>query len=183
MGYAINYSSDNEFCITMFHQISLNCRAMSIRQCGHLSIFHTPSSHTCFWTFNPWKVKTNVSSLIIPLNSPTSAFELMKPLDVVLTLNQEKFTRSCLCESPSDLKAMSPFHFMDPKTSWPSKWGILVVKEDPLVYLTMALPICNRSPNWLTRHNLNSSLVWKILAHFPHEDMHSQNSLGGGITM
>ncbi len=25
--------------------------------------------------------------------------------------------------------------------------------------------------------------LWRILAHLPHEDMHSQNSLGGGTTM
>jgi hypothetical protein len=33
----------------------------------------------------------------------------------------------------SDPRTMSTFYFVDPKTSWPSKWGILVVKEDPLV--------------------------------------------------
>jgi hypothetical protein len=27
------------------------------------------------------------------------------------------------------------------------------------------------------------TMLWRILAHLPHEDMHSQNSLGGGTTM
>jgi hypothetical protein len=30
---------------------------------------------------------------------------------------------------------------------------------------------------------MNWTPVWGILAHLPHEDMHSQNSLGGGTTM
>jgi hypothetical protein len=126
---------------------------------GHLSILHTRS-----WTFNPWKVKTNASSLTIPLDFPTSTFEPTKPLDIVLTFGQKKFTQPCLCESPSYLRAMSTLHFMDPKTSWASKWGILIVKEDLLMYLTTTLAICDRSPNWLTCYNLNSSLVGP----FPH---------------
>jgi hypothetical protein len=114
---------------------------------GHLSILQTPSLHTCSWTFNPWKVKTNGSSLIILKDLPTSTFELVKPLEVVLVFGQEKFTRSCLCELPSNLKPMLALRFMDPKTSWPSKWSILLVKEDLLVYLMMALATCDRSPN------------------------------------
>ncbi len=133
---------------------------------GHLSIFQTPSPHTHSSTFNPWKVKTNGSSLTIPLNSPTSTFELAKPLDVALTLDQEKFTWSCLCELHFDLGAMSALCFVDPKTSWPSKWGILLMKEDPLVYLATTLAICDESPNWFVCHNLNSSLPRPSL-HFP----------------
>jgi hypothetical protein len=125
---------------------------------GHLSIHQTPSPHTHSWTFTPWKVKTNGSSLTIPLDSPTWTFELAKPLDVVLTLNQKKFIRSCLCELLSDLRAMLALCFIDPKTSWPSKWNILLVKEDLLVCLMMALAICDGSPNWLVRHSFNSSL-------------------------
>jgi hypothetical protein len=111
---------------------------MSIQWWWHLSILHTPSLHTHTWTFNFWKVKTNVSSLTIPLDSLTSTFEPTKPLD--LTLNQEKFTQSCLCKSPFDLKVMSTFHFVNLKTYWPSKWCILVVKADPLVYLRWHWP-------------------------------------------
>jgi hypothetical protein len=92
------------------------------------------------------------------LDSPTSTFELMKPLDIALTFGWEKFTRSCLCESPFDPRAMLAFCFVDQKTSWPSKWGILVVKEDMLVYLAMALAICNESPDWLAHRSFNSSL-------------------------
>jgi hypothetical protein len=125
---------------------------------GHLSIFHTPSPHTHSWTFNPWKVTTNASSLKFLLDLPTSTFELAKPLNVALTLNQEKFTWSCLCESPFDLGTMSTFRFVDPKTSWPSKWSIIIVKKDLLVYLVMALTICNGLLDWLIHHNLNSSL-------------------------
>jgi hypothetical protein len=62
-------------------------------------------------------------------------------------VNFRKFTWSCLCESPSNPGPMLAFHFMDLKTSWPSKWGILLVKEDLLVYFVMALAICDRSPN------------------------------------
>jgi hypothetical protein len=36
---------------------------------------------------------------------------------------------------------------VDPKNSWPSKWGILIMKEDPLVYLATSLAICNGSPD------------------------------------
>jgi len=160
----MNWFSNNDFGVTMFHRISLNSRTMNIRRRRHLSIFHTPSLHTRSWTFNPWKVKTNVSSLTIPLDFPTSTFEPTKPLDVVLTFGRKKFTQSCLCELPSYLRAMSTFHFVDPKTSWPSKWGILVMKEDLLVYLATTLAISNGSPNWLTHCSLNSSLAGP----FPH---------------
>jgi hypothetical protein len=71
----------------------------------------------------------------------------------------KKLTWSYLCESPSNPMAMSTFYFMDPKNSWPSKWGVLVVKEDPLVYFAMMLVVCNGSPIWLIRHNRNSSLL------------------------
>jgi hypothetical protein len=126
---------------------------------GQLSILHAPSMRTRSWPFNPWKIKTKASSLTNPLVSPTSTFELVKPLDVALTLHQKKFIQSCLCESFSYHRARLAFHFVDPKTSWPSKWGIIIVKEDMLEYLAMALAICNGSSNWLTRYNFNSSLA------------------------
>jgi hypothetical protein len=77
---------------------------------------HHPYTHA----FEPSvleKLKKKDSSLAIPLDSPTSTFEPMKSLDAVLTLGQEKFTRSCLCESPSNLGAMLALCFVDPKTS------------------------------------------------------------------
>ncbi len=126
---------------------------------GHLSIFQTPSLHTCSWTFNPWKVKTNGSSLTIPFDSLASTFELAKPLEVALTFNRKKFTRSCLCESPFDLGAMLALCFVDPKDSSPYKWDFLLMKEDPLVYLTTTLAICDKSPNWFVCCNFNSSLL------------------------
>jgi hypothetical protein len=82
---------------------------------GHLSILHTPSPHTHSWTFNPSKVKRNASSLTIPLDLLASTFERAKPLDVALTFGWKKFTRSCLCESPSNLGAMLAFVFCGSK--------------------------------------------------------------------
>jgi hypothetical protein len=46
---------------------------------------------------------------------------------------------------------------VDPKASWPSKWSILLMKEDPLVYLATSLAICDGSPDELARCSLNSS--------------------------
>lgn len=125
---------------------------------GHLLILQTPSSHTHSWTFNLWKVKINASSSIIPLDSPTWTFELVNPLDIALILGREKFTRSCLCESPFDLRAMLALSFVDPKFFWPSKWSILLMKEDPLVCLATTLAICDESLDWLVHCSLNSSL-------------------------
>jgi hypothetical protein len=61
-------------------------------------------------------------------------------------------------EPKARVATLGPY-FVDPKTFWPSKWGILIVKEDLLVYLAMMLAICNGSPNWFVCHSLNSSLL------------------------
>jgi hypothetical protein len=160
--YATNWFSSNDFGIIMFHWVFLNCRVMNIQQWW--APFNSP--HTILWTFNPWKVKTNASSLIIPLDLLTWTFEPMNPFNVALTLGQEKFTWSCLCESPFDLKVILAFCFVDPRTYWPSKWGILIMKEDFLVYLTMVLAICDRSLDWFDHCDFNSSLTRPFL-HLP----------------
>jgi len=55
-----------------------------------------------------------------------------------------------MCESPFDPRAMLTLCFVDPKISWPSKWNILLVKEDSLVYFVMTLAICDKSLDYLT---------------------------------
>jgi len=156
--YATNYFSSNDYGVTMFHRVFLNYKAMNILWWwALLNSLDTIPAHTLL-NLQSLKSQTNDLSLKIPLDSPTSTFEPAKPLDIALTFNQEKFTQSCLCESPSDLGAMLALCFVDPKTSWPSKWGILVVKEDPLVSLAMALAIYNGLLYWLIHHSFNSSL-------------------------
>ncbi len=136
--YATNCFLSDDYGIAMFHWVSLNCKTMSIQ--WWWAPFNSPHTMSALMFLN-------LPSLTIPLDLPTSTFEPMKPLDVVLIIGWEKFTRSCLCELPSNLGPMSTLCFVDPKNSWPSKWGILIMKEDPLVYLATSLAICNGSPD------------------------------------
>ncbi len=163
--YATNYFFNNDYGIAMFQWIFLNCKTMSIQWWwASLNFPHTIPTHTLL---NLQSLKSQNKCLIIlptiRLNSPTSIFEPTKPLDVVLTFDRKKFTRSCMCESPSNLGAMSAIHFVDPKTSWPSKLSILVVKQDSLVYLVTRLAICDRSLDFFACRSLNSSILGPFL--------------------
>jgi len=69
------------------------------------------------------------------------------------TIGQKKLTHSCLCKLPINPRGRSCLRLVDPKTSSPSKWGILNVYEEPEINLITTIAICKRSLDWLALNN------------------------------
>ncbi len=74
---------------------------------------------------------------------------IFKIIIVWFTRRWEKFTQSCLCESPFNRRAKFAFHLQEPRMSSPSICVTLIVQTDPEEYFKIASTSSYRFLDWV----------------------------------